>query len=186
MKRYISDLHIGHKNVIEFDSRPFFNLEEMHKVIVENWNNVVDKNDEVYLIGDVIWNNEVGIKILKQLKGKKYLILGNHDKINAELRKQFFDIKDYKEITDNQRHVIMCHYPILLYKGSYNPDCYMLCGHVHTTRENDFLNKWRTELRESKHERGDNCGNIYNVGCMLPYMGYTPRTLDEIIERSKI
>ena len=26
------------------------------------------------------------------------------------------------------------------------------------------------------------CGNIINVSCMLPYMGYTPRTLDEIIK----
>ena len=25
--------------------------------------------------------------------------------------------------------------------------------------------------------------NMYNVGCMMPWMDYTPRTLDEIIER---
>ncbi len=25
-------------------------------------------------------------------------------------------------------------------------------------------------------------GNFINVGCMMPYMDYTPRTLDEIIE----
>ena len=66
---------------------------------------------------------------------------------------------------------------MLLYKSSYNPDCYMLCGHVHTTRENDFLNKWRAELKNSRSLNSHNCGNIINVGCMLPYMGYTPRTL---------
>ena len=26
---------------------------------------------------------------------------------------------------------------------------------------------------------------MYNVGCMMPYMGYTPRTLDEIIAGAK-
>ena len=56
-----------------------------------------------------------------------------------------------------------------------------LCGHVHTTRENDFLEKWRQELRDTRKNDGDSCGNIYNVGCMLPYMGYTPQTLDEIL-----
>ena len=112
------------------------------------------------------------------------LIRGNHDlkEMTSSLKKMFQDIKDYKEITDGGRHVIMCHYPMLLYKSSYNPDCYMLCGHVHATRENDFLNKWRAELKNSRSLNSHNCGNIINVGCMLPYMGYTPRTLDEIIK----
>lgn len=47
---------------------------------------------------------------------------------------------------------------------------------------NDFLNKWRAELKNSRSLNSHNCGNIINVGCMLPYMGYTPRTLDEIIK----
>ena len=98
---------------------------------------------------------------------------------SATLKKKFADIKDYKEITDDGRHVIMCHYPILLYKGSYDPKTYMLCGHVHVTRENDFLNKWKQELKDSKTDKSHNCGNIYNVGCML--YNYTPKTLDEII-----
>lgn len=28
-KFYISDLHLGHKNILAFDNRPFFSLEEM-------------------------------------------------------------------------------------------------------------------------------------------------------------
>ena len=30
---YIADLHIGHANVIKFDSRPFADLNEMHTAI---------------------------------------------------------------------------------------------------------------------------------------------------------
>ena len=41
---YISDLHLFHKNVTDegsnFDGRPFKTLEEMHKTIKENWNNI--------------------------------------------------------------------------------------------------------------------------------------------------
>jgi hypothetical protein len=51
----------------------------------------------------------------------------------------------------------------------------MLCGHVHgKTRESEFFAKWVDELR------GEMPGNIYNVGCMLPRMNYTPKTLSEI------
>lgn len=181
---YTSDNHFGHKNIIRFDSRPFETVKEMEEKMVENWNNVVGKQDTVYILGDFCWSadEKEWIRILDRLTGSKVLLKGNHclKNMSANLKGKFADIKDYKEITDNGRHVIMCHYPILLYKGSYNPNCYMLCGHVHTTRENDFLNKWRQELRDSKTNETHNCGNIYNVGCMLH--NYTPKTLDEIIE----
>ena len=76
----------------------------------------------------------------------------------------------------------MCHYPILCYKGSYDPKTYMLHGHTHQTREQRFVEKWTKELKDSKRENSDSCGNIINVGVMMPYMNYTPRTLDEILE----
>ena len=52
----------------------------------------------------------------------------------------------------------------------------MLYGHVHNTREQDFIEKWKRELWESEIP----C-NMINVGCMMEYMKYTPRTLDEIL-----
>lgn len=185
MNRYISDLHFGHANILKFDNRPFRNTEEMETSLIENWNNTVSAGDTTYILGDFCWGKEPKWKrIVPLLNGNKVLIRGNHDlkEMSSSLKKMFQDVKEYKEITDGGRHVIMCHYPMLLYKSSYNPDCYMLCGHVHTTRENDFLNKWRAELKNNRSLNSHSCGNIINVGCMLPYMGYTPRTLDEIIK----
>ena len=181
---YISDLHLGHGNVIRFDGRPFGDVAEMEQALISNWNSRVGRDDTVYILGDFIWGKEPEWRRLVPLfTGNKVLIRGNHDlkSMSREVRNLFQDVKDYKEITDNGRHVILCHYPILFYKAAYNPLCYMLCGHVHTTRENGFLNQWRQELRLTKSASGDNQGNIYNVGCMLPYMGYTPRSLDEIV-----
>jgi calcineurin-like phosphoesterase family protein len=175
---------VGHENIIKFDDRPFITVQEMENTLISNWNSVVKNEDTTYILGDFCWDKEDEWKrILKLLNGNKVLILGNHDlkSMSAELKRMFQDVKDYKEITDNGKHIIMSHYPILFYKSSYNPNCYMLCGHVHTTRENDYLNKWCTELIETKNSNSDNCGNIYNVGCMTPWMNYTPRTLDEII-----
>ena len=183
---YISDLHFGHQNVIKFDPRHFNTIEEMEEIIASNWNRVVGKNDTVYILGDFCWSKDESEwkRILNRLTGNKVLIKGNHDlkNMSTTLKMKFADIKDYKEITDEGKHVIMCHYPILLHKAAYNPDCYMLCGHVHTTRENDFLNKWRKELKDTWSKRGDAHGNIFNVGCMMPYINYTPRTLEEIIK----
>ena len=185
---YISDLHLGHENVIRFDTRPFANVQQMESVLIDNWNARVQHDDTVYILGDFIWGKEPEWRRLVPLfTGHKVLIRGNHDlkSMSREVRNMFQDVKDYKEITDDGRHVILCHYPILLYKAAYNPLCYMLCGHVHTTRENSFLTQWRRELQLTHSSSGDNRGHIYNVGCMLPYMAYTPRTLDEIIDSSQ-
>ena len=182
---YISDAHISHSNVLKFDNRPFATIEENDRVIMENWNAVVDKNDIVYTLGDMHWGKaEEVYEYVKQLNGRKICIKGNHTlkQFPAKLRNLFEDVCDYKEITDNGRHVIMCHYPILCYKGSYDPKTYMLHGHTHQTREQRFVEKWTRELKNSKRENSDSCGNIINVGVMMPYMNYTPRTLDEILE----
>lgn len=182
--RYIADCHFGHGNILKFDHRPFENIEEMESVMVSNWNSVVKNDDTTYILGDFCWNKESEwIRILDSLNGNKVLIRGNHDikEMSATLKRKFIDIKDYKEITDNQRHVIMSHYPIMFYKGAYDPNCYMLCGHIHLTRENDFLLNWKKIIQDSRSERGDSYGQIYNVGCMVPYINYIPRTLEEIV-----
>ena len=183
---YISDLHLGHANAIRFDNRPFENVEQMEEEIVRRWNDRITPKDTVYILGDFCWQTSNSwIPILKKLKGRKVLIRGNHDPkhIEGKLRKLFDDVKDYKEISDNGRRVCMCHFPILHYNHSRNRNSYMLCGHVHGTEENDMLERWREELRNQRATDGlGNCGQIINVGCMMPYMDYTPRTLDELIE----
>lgn len=192
MNRYISDPHFGHANIIKLDNRPFASVEEMEARLIENWNSVVQNGDTTYILGDFCWGKEPEWKrLLPQLKGNKVLIRGNHDlqSMSAELRNMFQDVKDYKEIRDNGRLVIMCHYPILLYKNSFRPDTYMLCGHVHTTIENEFLEQWRSEMwaHHNSHSKSTavGYGHVANVGCMMPYMDYTPRTLDELIEAFK-
>lgn len=183
---YIADLHLGHANVIRFDNRPFADLNEMHNTILDNWNKTVTGNDTVYILGDMIWAKESEWPFwLGPLAGKKVLITGNHDpkQFSAATKKFFQDIKDYKDIADNGRRVLLCHYAMPFHMAAYSDNCYMLYGHVHNTREYTFLEKFRKEIKESCTEQGYAKGNFINVGCMMPWMDYTPRTLDEIIER---
>ena len=69
MNYFISDLHLGHKNVLKFDNRPFINIEEHDKTIIDNWNSKVNDKDDVYVLGDISWHNATKtIEIFKQLK----------------------------------------------------------------------------------------------------------------------
>ena len=109
-KYYISDLHISHKRVIEYDNRPFSSIEEMDNALISNWNNVVSKNDTVYVLGDFIWSKQQEWpSILERLKGNIVLIKGNHDpnKFSSNTRRYFADVKDYKEIEDTKSNVLI-------------------------------------------------------------------------------
>lgn len=88
-KFYISDLHLGHEKAIKFDERPFKDLQEMQEIIISNWNNAVGSTDDVYILGDMFWNNNEAPEVLGALNGNKFLVLGNHDRINSDMKKYF-------------------------------------------------------------------------------------------------
>ncbi len=39
----ISDTHFDHADIIKYCARPFIDVKEMNKVLVENWNNMIKK-----------------------------------------------------------------------------------------------------------------------------------------------
>ena len=174
-KFYISDLHLGHKNCISFDERPFKTLEEMTETIIRRWNNAVDNKDEVYILGDMFWKNVEAVDILRRLNGQLHLVKENHDKPNAEMTKYFVCVKDYAEIKDNDRNIVLCHYPIAHWRNA-DYGYIHLYGHILTGRDAIPFEEYASLMKN----RGTPY-ECFNVGCMLPYMDYTPRTLDEII-----
>lgn len=174
---YIADTHFGHANVMKYDNRPWFTVYDMDNALIKNWNSVVTNEDTVYILGDISWykTNET-IKILDQLNGKKVLIKGNHDRYDQELAKRFIKIADYLEIKDNGRDIVLCHYPIPCFKNHFY-GWYHLYGHVHNSFEARMMEHCEREMTELYVKQCNMC----NVGCMMPWMNYTPRTLDEII-----
>lgn len=180
---YISDLHFRHRNALAFDNRPWHNIEDMERDVISNWNNVVDKSDNVYVLGDFVWSKkeEDWIEILNKLNGNIHLVLGNHDikpkKMSQKLRDKFASISEYKEINDNGRNVVLCHYPIPCFKNHFY-FWYHLYGHTHTGFESNMMENIKRQMKDLYAKPCE----MYNVGCMLSYMNYTPRTLDEIIE----
>ena len=83
---FTSDTHFGHKNILiyESDARPFETLEEMHEVLIDRWNSVVRDGDTVYHLGDFAFGQQ-WVSIAERLKGRKKLIMGNHDTYDSNL-----------------------------------------------------------------------------------------------------
>ena len=107
------------------------------------------------------------------MNGTKILIRGNHDyKPTAE----WADIMPYAEIDDKGRRVVLSHFPIAAFKNMEH-GWFHLYGHIHNTFDDGLFEAYRDAWEKQKQKKMMSC----NVGCMQPYMDYTPRTLDEII-----
>ena len=68
---YTSDLHLGHKNIINHEDRPFSGLINMEKELIYNWNSVVGKKDTVIIVGDFCF--EV-LYLVRLLSGAIYVL----------------------------------------------------------------------------------------------------------------
>jgi len=112
----ISDTHFGHAKFLTFKTasgeliRKFDSVEQMDQTMIDNWNKVVNKNDQVYHLGDVVINRKF-LQVLDQLNGKKVLIRGNHD---------IFKIDDYTKYFKDVR-------------GSHRLDKHFVLSHIHIT-----------------------------------------------------
>ena len=93
-----------------------------------------------------------------------------------KLRPYWESIEQYAEVNDENRLVILSHYPILFYKNQHY-GAVMLYGHVHNTREWKLVEKWKNEQWAMGIP-----SRLINVGCMMDYMRYTPCTLTELLD----
>lgn len=112
-----SDQHFFHKNIIKHTKRPF-SLDESGvyknaEHMINKYNEVVETDDLVYFLGDLSFNpgkrEEEFKEIIKNLKGNKILIRGNHDHQPDQffLDLGFLAVKDYVILGDK----FLCHYP---------------------------------------------------------------------------
>jgi calcineurin-like phosphoesterase family protein len=141
---FTSDLHFGHKNIIKYTNRPFNSVEEMNESLIQTFNDKVDKDDTVYCLGDFAFMHANDLRdILSRLNGNIHLIYGNHDKVirsNVDIQKQFASVGEYKEVTIDKQHIVMCHYPMVIWNRKHH-NSWMLHGHCHGTLTYPFTGK---------------------------------------------
>lgn len=65
-----SDFHFSHNRDFIYESRGFTCVEDMNKTIVKNWNSIINKDDDVYILGDLMLNDdEEGLRLINSLNG---------------------------------------------------------------------------------------------------------------------
>lgn len=112
----------------------------MNESIVERFNSIVTKDDELYLLGDcILGDSKTSIEYLQRLNGKIHIILGNHDtSARIELYKTLpnvIDIKYADVIKYNKCSFYLSHYPTMT--ANLDEDAPLktrvinLCGHSH-------------------------------------------------------
>lgn len=185
-KFYISDTHFFHDYALRFDNRPYSNMDEMLDDMMKRWNSRVSNADHVYIAGDFVWHmGPEAEAYMRKLNGNLHLIIGNHDRFikNKRFTKRFEEIVYYKEMRDTdgeaEHPIVICHYYIPYY-NTHRYHGILIHGHSHNTDESKFERSITEENRLAGFKP-----EIYNVGCMLPYMDYAPRTLQEIKSRYK-
>jgi calcineurin-like phosphoesterase family protein len=79
----ISDLHLGHANIIRYCARPFFfpDTREMDHVLIKNWNYTVSSANHVYYLGDLRYGRDGAPAEFyrNKLRGRISFVQGNHD-----------------------------------------------------------------------------------------------------------
>ena len=142
---FSADLHLGHKNIIEYCKRPFKDVEEMNGVITKNFIEKIKEGDTLYLLGDLSFNSQIIYRFLSNFQRiNLHYITGNHDRKetldtikNHPITKSIYTMKN---ISVENIRITLCHYPMLRwYKshfGSWN-----LFGHVHGRLNNKTIGK---------------------------------------------
>lgn len=169
---FTSDLHFGHHNIITHCNRPFQSVDHMDSVLIQNWNQKVENNDEVYILGDFTMEDaDTAHRYFSSLNGKKYLIRGNHDEFTKKFASYTEDvvwIKDYYVLKYQKKKFILFHYPILEWE-SYGKDSIHLYGHIHNNKKSieqvKILGK-----------------NAYNVG--VDVNRYAPVSIEEVVRKT--
>ena len=136
---FVSDTHFNHENIIKFSDRPFKDVEEMDRKLIENWNNKVPKDGLVFHLGDFAWGgSDVWKKIREQLNGEIVLIKGNHDikNMSSTAEQTLFKFTTQQMLIEVEgRKMYLNHYPFLCYAGVYRDQqglIFQAYGHVHS------------------------------------------------------
>ncbi len=185
MLYFTSDLHLGHAKAVEFQNRPFSDVEEMNRTLLDNINKTVLPNDELWILGDFSYrvNREQVRNLREQIECKNvHLVYGNHDKDYSQ-DNIFQSVQHYKELKTEYGLVILFHYPILEWKSAHYGSIH-LHGHIHSTGEYNSENlkkrfadrfPWgHPPVNEEMHLR------IYDVG--VDANNFHPISLEQIVK----
>ena len=137
----------------------------MNHFMVKKWNSIVKKNDIVFYLGDFCFGtNDVIRYWFDQLKGRKILIMGDHEKHINHHPKFWYNIgfeEVYRHPIIYKPGVVLSHEPVL----NYIRNCINIHGHVHN----------KTNILYPEYNR--------YINVSVEELDYKPINLDKLIEK---
>lgn len=142
---FTSDLHFYHKNICKYCNRPYETVEEMNEALITHWNNVVKDDDIVFVLGDLGFCGYEKLEpLMARLKGKKFIIQGNHDSDKIVLRlyeakiiEGYYKMLEVTIIGDEEcsdQQLTLCHFPMIDWLNK-EKGAWMIHGHQHQLPE---------------------------------------------------
>ena len=208
MKYFISDLHFFHSNIFKYEpirKEKFKDHKNYIQSIIKKWNSKVQKDDEVYILGDLfvgynqikrdlelkVTQDEFAKSILYKLNGTKYLVRGNHDKKTDTWYKKvgIKDIYSYKvlDYIYNSEHFrfFLFHYPIC-------DDYYKKQGNSWIKEIQEGVIKEKVDIVIHGHTHSNvwcqNVDNnfIHHFNVSVEQINFEPVSIENIIQEHKI
>lgn len=165
-----SDWHFSHDKPFIYEPRGFKSVEEMNAEIVKRHNEIVKKDDIVYVLGDCCLGGaskealKYNKSLIESLNGNLFIIGGNHcsdQRIEMyESCKNVNFIGFANRFNYGKKQYFLCHYPAIPTNQSGKP---VWCLHGHTHSKDKFSTDYP---------------NCYN--CALDAHDCKPVSLEEI------
>ena len=138
---FTSDLHIGHDKEFLWGDRGFPHIYAHDEAIIKNINEVVEWNDELWILGDLALgtDEQEWDRVFYNIRCKNiHFIIGNHDtdrKIDKYIDEYGFELEGYANVIkyNKKKRFYLSHYPTITdnYDDSIRSHTISVCGHSH-------------------------------------------------------
>lgn len=123
-KYIITDTHLKLNELFGPFKKWFKTVKDYNDAFIKNWNSVVTDDDIIVHLGDV-GDRDAIEEILPKLNGRKWLVLGNHDKLSKSFYEKYFEQVFPKKVSISKR-IVLSHLPTKVDDDEIN-----LHGHTH-------------------------------------------------------
>lgn len=145
---FTADWHLFHHNIIKFCKRPIKDILKLHQHMIFKHNQLVSKNDIVFVLGDVTLEHPDSLRkvsnVINKFNGRKHLILGNHDewRVESYLNAGFESVHSHLSFTHEGFDFYLVHDPAAYTMIEFiSATSILLCGHIHQLFFHLFPNK---------------------------------------------